>query len=130
MRNPSFYNEIASICGQGRALSGPAAMLSYESDGLGFHRHKPDWVAIPGNQDELRRLMDAARSHGVPYVIRGAGTGLSGACVAEQGGLMIHLSRLKRILEIRPEDLTCVVEPGVVLNALNDALEPLGVFYP
>src|SRR6185503_9912051 len=65
-----------------------------------------------------------------PYVIRGAGTGLSGACVAEQGGLMIHLSRLKRILEIRPEDLTCVVEPGVVLNALNDALEPLGVFYP
>ena len=56
---------------------------------------------------------------------------LSGAAVA--GGRrssMIHLSRLKKILEIRPEDLLCVVEPGVVLHALNDALEPHGVFYP
>lgn len=130
MRNHPILSELLSICNAERVLGSPAALLTYESDGLSFHRHKPDIVVIPDSSDELAKVMAAARKHGVPYVIRGAGTGLSGACVAEQGGLMIHLSRLKKILEINPDDLTCVVEPGVVLNALNDALEPHGVFYP
>jgi glycolate oxidase subunit GlcD len=130
MRNSPFIAELESICGKERVLQSPSQLLAYESDGLSFLRHRPDVVAIPADSEELRQVMDAARFHKIPYVIRGAGTGLSGACVADQGGLMIHLSRLKKILEIRPEDLCCVVEPGVVLNALNDALEPHGLFYP
>jgi FAD/FMN-containing dehydrogenase len=130
MRNQPFFDEILRICDPARVMDSPSSLLAYESDGLSFHRHKPDLVVIPDSSEELAALMAAARRHGVAYVIRGAGTGLSGACVAEQGGMMIHLSRLKKILEINAEDLTCVVEPGVVLNALNAALEPHGVFYP
>jgi glycolate oxidase subunit GlcD len=130
MRNPEFIGALERICGSARVLHSPSQLMAYESDGLSFHKHAPDVVCIPDNSEELRQVMAAAKAAEVPYVIRGAGTGLAGACVAEQGGLMIHLSRLKRILEIRPDDLVCTVEPGVVLNALNDALEPLGVFYP
>ena len=130
MRNQPLIDELIRICGIARVLQSPTALLAYESDGLSFQRHRPEVVVIPDSSDELRQVLDAARSHQVPYVIRGAGTGLSGACVAQQGGLMIHLSRLKHILEINADDLVCVVEPGVVLHALNDALEPHGVFYP
>src|SRR5271170_7789180 len=117
MRNHAFFDKLVTICGKERVLMDASALLAYESDGLSFHRHKPDCVVIPENSQELEKLMQLVKGEQIPYVIRGAGTGLSGACVAEQGGLMIHLSRMKNILEIRPEDLSCVVEPGVVLNS-------------
>jgi glycolate oxidase subunit GlcD len=126
----ALHTALRAVCGPERTLTSPAALLAYESDGLSFHKHRPDVVLIPDSTQELAQVLSLAARAGLPYVIRGAGTGLSGGCVAEQGGVMIHLSRLKRILEINAADLTCVVEPGVVLNALNDALEPQGVFYP
>jgi glycolate oxidase subunit GlcD len=130
MKLNELIQELRRLCGGNAVLDAPSALAAYDSDGLSFHRYRPDCVVLPSSSQELKEVLALARRAQVPYVLRGAGTGLSGAAVAVQGGLMIHLSRLKKILEIRPEDLLCVVEPGVVLNALNDALEPHGVFYP
>ncbi len=130
MLSPRFLAQLRRILGPQAVLDSPSALLAYESDGLGFMHHRPEAVVLPHSAEEVAQLIAAARQERVPYVFRGAGTGLSGACVAAQGGLMIHFSRLKKILEVRAGDLMCVVEPGVVLNALNDHLEPLGLFYP
>lgn len=121
---------LEHLCGKAHVLRSKATLLGYESDGLSFQHHPPELVVIPGSQEELKQCLALAKEEQVAYVFRGAGTGLAGACVSEEGGLMIHLSRLKRILEIHPDDFYCVVEPGVVLQHLNDTLQTHGLFYP
>ncbi|MFC1583979.1 FAD-binding oxidoreductase [Fibrobacterota bacterium] len=124
------YNGLRAICGRDAVLTDPASLLGYENDALAFRRHRPDCVVIPGSCDELKRVIRFCRNIEFPYTLRGAGTSLSGGPVAAQGGLIIHLSRLRNILEINEEDLFCVVEPGVVLDRLNKALGAHGLFYP
>jgi glycolate oxidase subunit GlcD len=128
--SPKFLEESRKLCGSAHVLTGPAALAAYDSDGLSFHRYPPDAVILPGSVDELKAVLALLRREDCPYVVRGAGTGLSGGAVAAQGGVMLHLSRLKRILSVDPVNLVAEVEPGVVLNALNKHLEPLGLFFP
>lgn len=104
--------------------------MAYENDGLGFHRYRPDCVVIPRTSDELKEVVQLCRGRDFPYTIRAAGTSLSGGPVAAQGGLIIHVSRLRSILEINTEDMYCVAEPGVVLDTLNATLAGHGLFYP
>jgi FAD/FMN-containing dehydrogenase len=74
--------------------------------------------------------MTAARGLGVPVVLRGAGTSLSGGPVAAQGGVVVHTSALRRVVHVEPRGYWCEVESGVVLNQLERVLEPSGLFYP
>ncbi len=111
-------------------LTDTASLAAYENDGLSFNRHRPDCVVIPNSSDELRAVIRLCAGRDFPYLIRGAGTSLSGGPVAVSGGLIIHLSRLKSILEVNVEDQYCVVEPGVVLNVLNHELGHYGFYYP
>jgi glycolate oxidase subunit GlcD len=130
MLSASFLDACRRICGPEHVLSTPAALATYDSDGLSFHRYPPEAVVLPGSKEELEQVLDLVRGEDSPYVIRGAGTGLSGGAVAAEGGLMLHLSRLKRILNVDILNQVAEVEPGVVLNALNKHLEPHGLFFP
>lgn len=114
----------------GRLLTSPSGLLGYSSDGLGYKHFAPDAVVIPADAGEVVALVRELKDLGVPYLARGAGTSLSGGPVAAQGGVVIHLSRLRAIEEINGEDLYAVVEAGVVLNDLDEALKPLGLYYP
>lgn len=114
----------------GRLLLSPTQLAGYESDGLGYKRFRPDAVAIPANSDEVIALVKLLRNWKIPYVARGAGTSLSGGPVAAQGGVLIHLSKLCGIQEINTADGYAVVESGAVLNRLDEALKPLGFYYP
>jgi len=128
--NPRFLERCRRLLGSGHVLDSPAALTAYDSDGMTHGHHRPEAVVLPGSCDELRQLLDWARGEDFPSTLRGAGTGLSGGAVAAQGGLLIHLSRLKRIVSIDPLNLVAEVEPGVVHGALNKALEPHGLFFP
>ena len=128
--SPQFLQRCRSLLGPSHVLSSPAELAAYDSDGLSIHRHQAQAVVLPGNSEELKQVLNWARLEDAPYTLRGAGTGLSGGAVAAEGGLLIHLSRLKKILSIDPLNLVACVEPGVVLQALNKALEPHGLFYP
>ncbi len=121
---------LVAIAGAARVLTDRASLINYENDALGFHRFRPDCVVIPDGSEELAALVRYARDAALPYTVRGSGTGLSGGSVAAEGGLILHLSRLKRILEVNVADQYCVVEPGVVLHRLNEHLEAHGLFYP
>jgi glycolate oxidase subunit GlcD len=120
---------LRSVVGDAGCLSRPEDLLVYECDGLTLHSASPSAVVIPRSTDEVRRVVLACREFGVPFVPRGAGTGLSGGAIANRGAVVIECSRMDRILELNAADRYAVVEPGVINLALSRAAAPHGLFY-
>jgi len=88
-------------------------LLLYEYD-ASIDKGRPDFVVFPTSTEQVVAAVRIANRYGLPIVVRGAGTGLSGGAAADQGGLMIVTTRMRRILEIDPVNLRAVVQPGVV----------------
>jgi glycolate oxidase len=101
----------------------------YASDASQVEGH-PDYVVRPENTQAVSRLLRFCSEHKVPVVPRGAGTGLAGGASPVQGGIVLDMSGMNRIIEIDIEDLQVIVEPGVVQEKLNLALKPYGFFFP
>lgn len=106
-----------------------AELATFASDGLPTHVSRPGAVVIPGSRDEVLRILRILHHFHIPFVARGAGTGLSGGALANSEAVLIVLTRLNRILEIDPENRRAVVEPGVVNARLTAAAEPFGLHY-
>jgi glycolate oxidase subunit GlcD len=124
-----LVDALAKIVGEDGCLSRPEELLVYECDGLTLHTATPTAVVLPRTRDEVCRVVKACRAAGVPFVPRGAGTGLSGGAIARDGAVVISCTRMDRILELSAEDRLAVVEPGVVNLDLSRAAAPLGLFY-
>ncbi|HLL58356.1 MAG TPA: FAD-binding protein, partial [Allosphingosinicella sp.] len=113
-----------------RLLTSPAAIAHYARS-EGHHReYLPDLVARPESVEEVQRLVRQAAALSVPIVPYGAGTSLEGNASAVAGGLCLDMSAMTRVLEIQPEDMLCVVEPGVTREQLNAELRATGLFFP
>lgn len=95
-----------------------------------FARHLPEAVALPRSTASVAKILRFAHAHRVPVTPRGAGHGYVGGCVPVRGGLVLSLDRMNRIKEIHPGDFVAVVQPGVRTQALQDAVEARGLFYP
>jgi glycolate oxidase len=95
-----------------------------------FARALPDAVALPRQTAEVARILQLAHRLGVPVTARGAGYGYVGGCVPARGGLVLSLARMNRIKEIHTTDFVAVVEPGVLTQQLQEAVEAVGLFYP
>ena len=130
MTKSELSTQLKRLLPRGRVLDSPAQLAGYASDALGYKSYQPDAVVIPADAEELVGFMKGARQLGVPVILRGAGTSLSGGPVAAQGGVIVHTSGLKRIREINVDGFWCEVECGVGLNDLDAELKPHGVFYP
>ncbi len=92
--------------------------------------HAPDVHVLPASTAEVAEVLRLAAEHHVPVTPRGSGTGLSGGCVAERGGILLGFDRMAEVLEVDTENHVAVVQPGVTLEQLNAELAPHGVFYP
>ena len=103
-------------------------MVVYEQDGSIF-QVLPEIVAVPGNVREVSGVVKAAKRAGVPIVPRGSGTGLAGGAVPAEGGIVLSLARLNRILEIDLRNRIAVVEPGVINVEVTQAVAKEGLFY-
>ncbi|MHB8108866.1 MAG: FAD-binding oxidoreductase [Syntrophorhabdaceae bacterium] len=90
----------------------------------------PDLVVLPEDTEEISRIMRLCSIHKVPVTPQGGRTGLSGGAVPVGGGLVLSLIRLNRILEIDEENMFVTVEPGVISNDLQKALNERGLFFP
>jgi D-lactate dehydrogenase (cytochrome) len=90
----------------------------------------PDAVIWVETVEEVREVLEAARTHRVPIIPFGAGTSLEGHINAPRGGLSLDFSRMNRVLAVNERDLDCVVEPGVSRKQLNDHLRDMGLFFP
>jgi glycolate oxidase subunit GlcD len=106
----------------------PAELLPYDADALPGHRALPGLMVIPGTRDELVAVVRALAAAGVPFVPRGAGTGLSGGALAD-GTVLVGLHRLRRIHAIDAPNRLAHVEPGVVNATLSRAAAPFGLHY-
>ncbi len=120
---------LEAICGSEQVLTHPHALATYRSDGLVHYRQIPIAAVLPGSTDEVRRVVLACFEAGVPWVARGAGTGLSGGALPIAEGVLIVLARLRRILSVDLDDARVVVEPGVTNLAVSRAVSP-SHFYP
>jgi glycolate oxidase len=125
------------ISALGRGL--PDGRLVIDPDVLAAISHdEAEWApagrAVAGvrarTEDEVRHVVRTCAEFGAPVVPRGAGTGLSGGANATDGAVMLDLSRMNQVLEIDPDNMTCVVQPGVVNNDLKAAVAAHGLWYP
>src|SRR5947207_2776773 len=108
-----FSRRLESICAQDRVLTQPDVLRTYESDGLLQYRAVPRVAVLPDSGEEVRAVVVACHDAGVPWVARGSGTGLSGGALPREDGVLIVLSRLRRILEVDLPNQRVTVEPGV-----------------
>ncbi|MFJ8587641.1 FAD-binding oxidoreductase [Streptomyces sp. NPDC093595] len=112
-------------------LTDPDVTVSYSRDMASFCRAgTPAVVVLPRTVEQVQHVMRTATALRVPVVPQGARTGLSGAANADDGCIVLSLTRMDRILEINPVDRIAVVEPGVVNAALSRQVEAAGLYYP
>jgi glycolate oxidase len=121
--------ELKSICGPDWVFTNEHQLRTYESDGLLQYRVSPTAAVLPATSDEVQRVVAACARAGVPWVARGAGSGLSGGALPVENGVLLVLSRMKRILEIDLDNGRVCVEPGVTNASVSAAVAP-AFFYP
>src|SRR5881409_1519766 len=109
--SPNLAHDLASIVGQRHVREARAERMTFAMDGLPTHRRVPDIVVLPGSREELIAVVRLLAALGVPFVPRGAGTGLSGGALADEGSVLLVLTRLNRILRIDRDNRLAVVEP-------------------
>jgi len=124
----ALLRDLTDAVGSAGVLTDPASRLVYSYDGA-IDKALPSAVVLPRTSTEVAAVVRACVAAGVPYVARGAGTNLCGGAIPAEGGVVIHMSRLNRIISVDPSHRTAVVEPGVVNLHLQTVVKAHGLFY-
>ena len=128
---PGFVDRLRFIVGDGFAIDDEETLARHGHDETpNLTPSLPDVVVRPGSTDEVQQVMRACAERGVFVTPRGAGSGKSGGCVPVYGGVVMALDRLTSIREIDRENQIARVEPGVILQPFQEAVEAEGMFYP
>lgn len=90
----------------------------------------PDAVVFVETIEQVQKVVKIAGEQMIPVICRGAGTNTVGACVATHGGIILNFSKMNKIIEINPENMTAKVQPGVIVGDLQREVENIGLFYP
>src|ERR1700676_666747 len=125
----AFLEQLRSIVGASGLLTAASELLVYECDGYTIEKNSPDVVVFPTSTEQVREIVLACNRFDVPFLPRGAGTSLAGGCLPVGGGVVIALTRMKRILEVNMRDRYAVIEPGVVNLALTNHVKPNGYHF-
>jgi len=129
MMVPAMVEALGRIVGPRWVRHRRAELKTYTMDGLPTRESYPGVVVMPADADEVRQIVRLLHVAGVPFVARGAGTGLSGGAVADPEAVLIALTRMNHILEVSSARRRAVVQPGVVNARLSEAVAPLGLYY-
>lgn len=124
-----LIERLRLICGQRNVVTDPSALSTYRSDGLLEYRQAPAVAVLPGSVGEVQAVVRACHEHRVPFVARGAGTGLAGGALPVADGVLIVLSRLRRIISVDLPNGEVLAEAGVTNLAISRAVAPTH-FYP
>jgi glycolate oxidase len=130
MLSDNAIRTLTELFGAANVLHEKEDLLTFGYDATPEIQHLPDVVVFPTATEQVIALVKFAREEGLPIVPRGSGTGLSGGSVAVNGGIVLCLTRLNKILEIDEENLTATAQAGVVTLDFFDALSAKGLFYP
>src|SRR5678815_2990298 len=128
MSRDTLIDELRTIVGQNYLLLEKEDIIVYEQDGSIF-QVMPEIVVLPAGVEQVSAVVKAARRANVPIVPRGSGTGLAGGAVPAEGGIVLSLARLDRILKIDLQNHLAIVEPGVINLDMTKAVSKDGFFY-
>jgi glycolate oxidase len=121
--------EIGEIVGEGGLISEPAQLRTYECDGLTGFRVVPALVVLPASTDEVAAVVRVCAREHIPFVARGAGTGLSGGALPIADGIVIGLQRMRQILSVDVENQRAVVQPGVTNAGISAAVAQHDLYF-
>ncbi|KAA5832804.1 FAD-binding protein [Saccharopolyspora hirsuta] len=110
-------------------ITDPQQLRTYECDGLASYRVVPAVVVLPETAEQVREIVRTCAEHGVPFVARGAGTGLSGGALPHSSGVLVVTAKMRRILEIDLANERAVVEPGVINLDVTRAVADQGYYF-
>src|SRR5215470_7251204 len=128
MDREKILRELRAIVGENYLLLEKEDVIVYEQDGSIF-QVMPEVVVAPGDVQQVAAVVKAAKRAHVPIVPRGSGTGLAGGAVPAEGGVVLSLARLNRILKIDLQNRIAIVEPGVINADVTKAVAKDGFFY-
>lgn len=132
MLTDNLIKELNKALPKENILSDEAERYVYSFDASNNQQNKalPDAVVFVENIEQVLKVVKIANEQMTPIICRGAGTNTVGACVPTHGGIVLNFSKMNKILEINPENMTARVQPGVVVGVLQKAVEKQGLFYP
>lgn len=121
---------LANIVGDARSIIyNKEDLIAYDCDGFTLHRHLPKAVVFPNNTEEVAALVKYCAENQLPFLARGAGTGLSGGAIPLNGEVIISLVRMKKLLSVDFENRRAVVQPGFVNLKLTNSISDKGYYY-
>src|ERR1700754_3642004 len=121
--------EIGGLVSEGGLISEPAQLRTYECDGLTGFRVVPALVVLPASTEEVAAVVRVCARERIPFVARGAGTGLSGGALPVADGIVIGLARMREILSVDAQNQRAVVQPGVTNLGISAAVAPQGLYF-
>ncbi len=124
-----LLDRLREIVGETGLIHNADELLVYECDGYVVEKKMPDVVVFPQSTEQVVAIVEACNEYDVPFVPRGAGTSLAGGCLPVGGGVMIALTRMRKILEVNLRDRYAIVEPGLVNVHLTQHLKGTGYHY-
>ncbi len=131
MLDTALIEKFRAIVGQENVLTSKVNRVTYGYDATAdMPKGSPDVIVMPTDIEQVQQVVNLARRSGVALYPRGAGTNLSGGTIPVQHGIVLSLQKMNKILEVDAENLTAVVQPGVIIQALNNAAAPHGLMYP
>jgi len=129
MFSSAILAELISAVGADGIIVEKNQLQTYECDGLAALRTIPAAVMLPRSTTEVQAIVKICVRHQIPFVARGAGTGLSGGALPDAAGIVISFSRMTRILDVDIPNQRITVEPGVINNHVTQRVAPHGYFY-
>jgi glycolate oxidase len=125
----NFSSALGAVLSANAIVTEPEDLRVYECDGLTGHRQIPALVCLPETTEQVQAVVSACAEHSVPFVARGAGTGLSGGALPVADGIVVSLARMKHVLEVDLEAQRVVVQPGVTNLQVTEAVAADGFYY-
>lgn len=125
----AIAQQLTKIIGADGVVRRKEELLTYECDGLTAYRQRPALVVLPRTTEEIAAIVKVCHDNHIPWVARGAGTGLSGGALPAENSLLIVTARMRQILHIDLENQTITVQPGVINNWVTQAVSGAGFYY-
>ncbi|USK31604.1 glycolate oxidase subunit GlcD [Bacillus sp. F19] len=130
MLNESIKKRLIDVVGKDYFQDSNEARLVYSYDATPNFQAMPDGVIMPQNKEQISAILKICSETGIPIVPRGSGTNLSAGTCPTEGGIVLLFNHMNKILEIDEENLTAIVQPGVITLNIIQAVEEKGLFYP
>lgn len=124
-----IIKKLESVLGKNGVVKRKDELLTYECDGLPQYRQRPALVTLPKTTEEVAEIVKVCNQYEIPWIARGAGTGLSGGALPVEDCVLIVTARMRQILDIDYDNQRIIVQPGIINNWVTQAVSGAGFYY-